>query len=225
MANQKSGVVIPHQAKWHQRLLATLIVFLIRCLAKTIRFRFDDSSGCIQSPAQAIFATWHNRLALSLIIYNGYIRKFNRDRRLAALVSASRDGGLLAEILEGFGVEPVRGSSSRRGGQALVEMNSFAELGHDLAFTPDGPRGPRYEAQEGAIVTGQVTGLPVVPMSYHVNWKISLKSWDRFQIPLPFARCNVVFGKPLAVPREISDKQREIFRKQLEQSLNEITRD
>jgi lysophospholipid acyltransferase (LPLAT)-like uncharacterized protein len=226
-AKPKSGVVIPHQAKWHQRLIAALLYFLIRTMAATIRFHKDDRSGYFQTgpPVKVIFAIWHNRLPLSLILYQLYVRKFLPQRRMAAMVSASRDGGLLAQILEHFGVEPIRGSSSRRGGQALIEITSCAERGYDLAITPDGPRGPRYEVQEGVITTSQLTGLPIIPVSYHLNWKIKLNSWDGFQIPLPFARCSVVLGEPMVVSREVSDEQRESLRKQLEQYLREISRD
>lgn len=224
--NRRSGVVIPHKAKWYQRIAAMLISVSMRCMAATIRFRLDDPAGNFQAePPRVIFALWHNRLALSAAMYQRYVRAFNPERRMAGLVSASRDGGLLAQVLENFGIEPVRGSSSRRGGQALVEMTSCAERGLDLAITPDGPRGPRYEAQDGVIVTAQVTGLPIVPVAYHLNWKISLNSWDGFQIPLPFARCNVVLDKPIAVPREISDDERESLRRQLEQNLREISKD
>lgn len=228
VTNRKSGVVIPHQAKWHQRLAACVISFLIRTMAATIRYRLDDRSGYFDGkspPPQIIFCFWHNRLALSPIMYCRHVRKYEPERRLAALVSASRDGGLLSQVLKDFGLETVRGSSSRRGGQALVEMTSRAEAGYDLAITPDGPRGPRYEVQEGVIATAQLTGLPILPVAYHLNWKISAKSWDAFQIPLPFACCTITGGKPMVVPREISDEQREALRKQLEQSLHEITVD
>ncbi len=223
----KSGVVIPHQAKWYQRLAAALVVFLIRIGGKTIRFHLDDRAGYFSgSPApKMIFAIWHNRLALSALLYQRYVQKYAAERRLAAMVSASRDGGLLAKIMEGLGLEPVRGSSSRRGGQALVEMTTCAERGYDLALTPDGPRGPRYEVQEGVITTAQLTGLPIIPVSYHLKWKIRVNSWDGFQIPIPFGRCDVILDKPLSIPREISDEQREMYRKQLEQLLREITHD
>jgi lysophospholipid acyltransferase (LPLAT)-like uncharacterized protein len=224
--NRTSGVVIPHEAKWYQRVAARLISTFIRCLTATIRFREDDRSGYFRAePPKTIFAVWHNRLALSAGMYQRYVRGFNSSRRMAAMVSASRDGGLLARVLENFGIEPVRGSSSRRGPQALIEMTSCAERGLDLAITPDGPRGPRYEAQEGVIATAQLTGLPILPASYHLNWKIRLNSWDGFQIPLPFARCSVVFGHPIVVPRDISDEERESLRKQLEQALREISKD
>jgi len=224
--NRRSGIVIPHRAKWHQRVIAALISFFIRSVALTIRSTLDDRSGYFKSTGpKVIFAIWHNRLALCAILYQRYVRKSDTGRRMAGMVSASRDGGLLAEVLEHFGIEPVRGSSSRRGAQALVEFISCAERGLDLAITPDGPRGPRYEAQSGVITAAQLTGLPIVPCGYHLNWKIRLNSWDGFQVPLPFARCSLIFGKPLIVPRDISDEERESLTKQLEQTLREITKD
>jgi lysophospholipid acyltransferase (LPLAT)-like uncharacterized protein len=142
-----------------------------------------------------------------------------------ALVSASRDGGLLARVLELFGVTPVRGSSSRRGAQALREMVAWGERGHDLAITPDGPRGPRYVVQEGVISTARLTGLPIVPVCYRLKWKICMKSWDGFQFPLPFTRCEVITGPALRVPREATDAEREALRQQLETGLRAITHD
>lgn len=224
---RKSGVVVPHKARWHQWLAATLIYLSIRVLAATIRFRLDDRSQLFNGAPREkiIFAIWHNRLALSAVMYRRYVLKFAPERRMAGMVSASRDGGLLAQILEHFGIEPVRGSSSRRGPQALIEMMTWAERGYDLAITPDGPRGPRYVVQEGVISTAQLTGLPIVPVSYHLNWKIHMKSWDRFQIPLPFARCQISVGNTLRVPREATDREREALLGRLEGELQAITRD
>ena len=224
---RKSGIVIPHRLSWYQWLAATMIYLLIQAVAATVRFRIDDRSGLFKcAPREKIiFAIWHNRLALSAVMYRRFILKFDPGRRLAGMVSASRDGGLLAQILKHFGIEAVRGSSSRRGPQALVEMTTCAERGYDLAITPDGPRGPCYQVQEGVIATAQLTGLPIVPASYHLNWKIRLKSWDRFQVPLPFARCEITAGPVLRVPRELSDAEREALRRQLEATLRDITRD
>jgi len=224
---RKSGVVVPHKAKWHQWLAATLVYLSIRALAATIRFRMDDRAGFFKDAPREkiIFAVWHNRLALSVILYRRFVLKFAPERRMAGMVSASRDGGLLAQILEHFCIEPVRGSSSRRGPQALIEMTTWAERGYDLAITPDGPRGPCYIVQEGVISIAQLTGLPIVPVSYHLNWKIRAKSWDRFQIPLPFARCDVTVGKILRVSRETDTIGRKELQKQLEAEMRAITRD
>jgi len=107
----------------------------------------------------------------------------------------------------------------------LLELTSWAERGYDLAITPDGPRGPCYVVQEGVMGLAQLTGLPIMPVSYYLGWKIRPKSWDRFQIPLPFSRCEMVFGTPVRVPREASEAEREALRQQLERTLKEISRD
>jgi lysophospholipid acyltransferase (LPLAT)-like uncharacterized protein len=222
-----SGIVTPHRAVWHQRLLAALIYGLVKTVSLTIRFRLEDRSGFFQGAPreQFIFALWHNRLALSAIMYQRFIRRFAPERRIAGLVSASRDGALLAQIFTYFGIEPVRGSSSRRGPQALRELVSAAAAGQDLAITPDGPRGPCYTVRDGVIATASLTGLVIVPVSYQLNWKIRLKSWDRFQIPLPFARCHITVGQVLRVPREATDAEREQLRRELETELRALSRD
>jgi lysophospholipid acyltransferase (LPLAT)-like uncharacterized protein len=224
---RSSGVVVPHEPYWYQRLGAWAGLPAGARGFGTLRYQWTDRSGYFDDgPAgPAIYCVWHNRLALCLIEYYGYVKKHNQTPGMAALVSASKDGGFLAGILECFGVQPVRGSSSRRGPQALLELTGWAERGYDLAITPDGPRGPRYVVQEGIMGLAQVTGLPIIPASHHLSWKVQAKSWDRFQIPLPFSRCEMVFGKPVRVPREASDTERESLRQQLEGTLKEISRD
>lgn len=224
---RSSGVVVPHAPRWYQRLGAWLVWGLVRFVAATVRIRWNDRSGHFAaSPASpVIYAAWHNRLALCLVAYYGYAWKRNPTAGLAALVSASRDGGFLAAILECFKVQPVRGSSSRRGPQALLELTSWAERGYDLAITPDGPRGPCYVVQDGVMSLAQITGLPIIPFSYHLNWKIRIKSWDRFQVPLPFALCKMNVAPPIWVPRNATDTERALLREQLEKVLKEISGD
>lgn len=220
------GLVIPHKPKWHQRLAAWLIFTSIRAVALTLRYDWPEGSRRFTGPptGQAIYCVWHNRLALCMIAYR-QAQQVNGTPGMAAMVSASKDGGLLAAVLECFRVEPVRGSSSRRGSQALLELTTWAERGYDLAITPDGPRGPRYIVQEGVMSLAQVTGLPIMAFSYKLRWKISVKSWDRFQIPVPFSRCHMEFAAPLRVPREITEAQREELRQRLESSLRALSDD
>jgi lysophospholipid acyltransferase (LPLAT)-like uncharacterized protein len=220
-------VITPHQASRSQRLAALAVFTLIRVVAATIRFRLRDPAGIASNLSESafIFAIWHNRLALSLVLYHRWFLRTRPQRRMAALVSASRDGGFLASILERFGVQPVRGSSSRRGPQALRELVSWGERGYDLAITPDGPRGPRYVVQEGAVALAQLTGLPVVPASYHLRWKVCARSWDGFQIPIPFTSCELRLSEPLRVPREADAAARERFRQELEQAMLALTED
>ena len=224
---KSSGVVVPRALRWHQKLAAWTIYALIRFVAATIRFEWRDRSGLlpVDRTQTVIFCTWHNRLALAPITYHRYVKNNVPSRNMAAMVSASRDGGMLARVLEHFGIQPVRGSSSRRGPQALLELTNWAERGYDLAITPDGPRGPCYVIQEGVTALAQLTGLPIVPVTYHLTWKIRLNSWDRFQVPLPFARCTVEVGHAMRVAREASDTVREQLRHQLENHLKALTKD
>src|SRR5215472_5915891 len=198
---RSSGVVVPHAPRWYQRLAAWCIFAAIRIVSLTLRYRWTDRSGLLAqpSPGPAICCVWHNRLVLSMVVYYGYVQPRTASPGIAAMVSASKDGGFLAAILECFGVEPVRGSSSRRGPQALLELTSWAERGYALAITPDGPRGPKYIVQEGVMSLAQLTGLPIVPFSFYARRKIRSKSWDGFQIPLPFSRCDLRLGEPILI--------------------------
>jgi lysophospholipid acyltransferase (LPLAT)-like uncharacterized protein len=226
-SRHRSGVIIPHRAAWHQQLLARSIYLGIRAVEASLRFQVQDDAGVfgLNNGERMIFAIWHNRLSLSLSVYNRYVRRHDPSRRMAAMVSASRDGGMLTRVLELFEVQPVRGSTSRRGPQALRELTSWAERGYDLAITPDGPRGPAYQVQEGVISLGQLTGLPIVPASLSLTWKWAMPSWDRFQLPLPFARCHVRTAPMLRVPRDATETEREALRQSLEQRLVNITMD
>jgi hypothetical protein len=221
------GRVVPTRLRWHGRLAAWLVYRLIRTVTATARFRFEGPPGVREQilDQPVIFSIWHNRLAMALPAYERVVRRERPARRMAAIVSASKDGALVARVLEHFGVEPVRGSTSRRGPQALRELVSQAERGFDLAITPDGPRGPCYEVQEGVIAMAQLTGLPVIPTSYSVNPKYRLKSWDRFQIPLPFASWELRVAEPIRIPREADEEERRRLRAELERRMRAITPD
>jgi lysophospholipid acyltransferase (LPLAT)-like uncharacterized protein len=222
-----SAVVIPHSPKWHQRLAAFVLFVALRGLLLTVRCRMKARSEFFSpgAPTPVIFCIWHNRLATCVKVLDVHRRPHNGGAGMAALVSASKDGAFLSRTLEWFGVQPVRGSSSRRGAQAMLEMTTWSERGFDLTITPDGPRGPCYQVQDGILKLAQLTGLPIVPTALNLNWKISVKSWDRFQIPLPFARCEVAVGKSFRVPANASEAELENLRAQLETELRAITRD
>jgi lysophospholipid acyltransferase (LPLAT)-like uncharacterized protein len=221
---QTSGIVVPHPLSWRRKTAASIVYGLSKFLMSTWRCKathvdLPDYNGPI------IFCVWHNRLALSMVAYSRFANKFWPSNGLAAMISASKDGGLLAAVLNKFGVQEVRGSSSRRGRQALLESTTWLEKGFHIAITPDGPRGPCYQVQDGVIALAQITGAPIVPVSARIRGKIHLKSWDRFQIPLPFAKCEMHFGKPINVSRELSDEEKEIIRQKLHEALMEFTVD
>ncbi len=99
------------------------------------------------------------------------------------------------------------------------------EREYSLVMLPDGPRGPVYQIQEGIIYLAQLTGRPIIPISNFARWKIRLRSWDRFQIPLPFARCHAYHGEAIWVPREATEAQRDQIRARLEAAMSAITKD
>lgn len=227
MARRVSGRVVPHAATALQRVGAVAVHALVQSVAASCRFRVEDPhEGMLLARREpVIFAIWHNRLAFSLIIQRRYFQFGPGGRRLAALVSASRDGAFLASILRAFDVEPVRGSSSRRGGQALVELKSWADQGLHLAITPDGPRGPSYRAHPGIVGLARATGRFILPFAMNARWRWDAKTWDRFQVPLPFGRCDVVVGKAVRVSADCDETGLEKARQELEAGLAAITRD
>lgn len=217
----------PFQLSPGRRVLAWLIYGLIRFISLTIRWRLQDPTQVLERTADrpVIFCAWHNRLALAMPAWRRHFLKRRPGRRVAAIASASRDGSLVAEVLRRFGAQPVRGSSSRRGLHALIELVEFARAGFDLAITPDGPRGPVYSVQPGVVSLAQMTQLPILPLSYTLSHKITLKSWDRFQVPLPFTRCEVRVGDLLEVPRHYRDKERTEVLGRIRENLLALTVD
>ncbi len=217
------GPVVPEQARGIRLWAARAIWLVVRGLVATIRWDFRDphESLALAGRGPVIFAIWHNQIALSLWVHRRYVARQNPGRRLAGLVSASRDGGLLARVMELSGVVPIRGSSSRRGPQALRELVRAGSEGLDLALTPDGPRGPRHVVQPGVIAAAHLTGFPIIPAAVDVRPRWTLRSWDRFEVPLPFSRCRVTFGRPMELTRD-GGPDREVLRAELEHRLHEL---
>jgi lysophospholipid acyltransferase (LPLAT)-like uncharacterized protein len=224
-APKKSGVVIPRSLSWHRRLLATAAALLFWLFIKSWRRIWKDTADNSRTKAPVIYCVWHNHLILALASYDDHTLEKWHEKGLAAMVSASGDGAFLAATLAKFGVHTVRGSTSRRGPQALLEATRWLRKGYSVAITPDGPRGPFQKVQDGIIYLAQVSGRPIVPISNFTRWKIRLRSWDRFQIPLPFARCELYDNDPIFVPRDADDSDREKLRFKLEESMRAITLD
>ncbi len=160
-----------------------------------------------------IFAFWHDQILLMLNEYRG--------PGLKIMISASKDGELIARTASFFGLGAVRGSSSRGGGKALLEMVRCARGPFDLAITPDGPRGPRHQVKEGVALLARLSGRAVVPVSFACSRGYRFSSWDRFLLPFPFSRGVFVFGEPLLCRRE-EDTGR--FRDRLQSAMKENDR-
>jgi len=216
-------VVIPNEAGLGQRLAARLVYVLLRVLRFTWRVRVSDPHGVMDVARDQpfILCAWHNRIIYALFATRDVIRP-KTGRKVAAMVSASSDGAFAVEILRAFGIVPIRGSTSRRGRQALLELSRQARAGLHLAITPDGPRGPCHEIQEGILSLSQVTGLLIVPLGCEAGRKVRFKSWDRFQLPWPLTRCDFVFGEPMAVPRRVTGAERAVLKGELKRRMAEI---
>jgi hypothetical protein len=129
------------------------------------------------------------------------------SRQSYGLISASRDGDLIATFIERSGYGTIRGSSSRKGVIALRQLVDTLAADGNVLVTPDGPRGPVYQVSQGVVFLAQKSGAPVVPihMEYSKCWR--LKSWDRFVVPWPFAKLRAIFGAPITVPPIESPEQ------------------
>jgi lysophospholipid acyltransferase (LPLAT)-like uncharacterized protein len=178
---------------WRARWLIALGFRLLQIWARTLRYEIDDRLGVVGKPVKEnyIGALWHNRL----LIFPFVLRRFFPNRHGAALISASRDGDLLADAIKRFDFDVVRGSSSRLGASAILQLTDVLASGRDVVITPDGPRGPAYELGPGIIFLAQKSGAPVLPvnMEYSSCWR--LKSWDRFILPRPFSKVRVIIGQ------------------------------
>ncbi|HSL50755.1 MAG TPA: lysophospholipid acyltransferase family protein [Candidatus Deferrimicrobiaceae bacterium] len=183
----------------------------LRALGATLRVRREEAAVAPLWAARApvIYAVWHDRLLLLPYLYG------HRGSRV--LASRSRDGELVARWIRRFGLEPVRGSSTRGGGEALRLLTRALRSGHEVVVVPDGPKGPREVLKPGVIALARLTGAPIVPMALGASREWRLRSWDEFRIPKPFARCVMRFGEPIYVARHRAGE--EAARKEVEAAL------
>lgn len=173
---------------------AVLGALLVRLLGTTWRVRVEgrDEIAALPPGTGFVIALWHGELLPLVWAHQG--------RGYAALISTHADGEVIARIVESLGYRPIRGSTSRGGMRALLEAVHELQQGHAVAFTPDGPRGPRRSVAPGAGVAAAKAGAPVVAMGCHVDRAWRTRSWDRFVIPKPFARITVRYAPPVRAP-------------------------
>jgi lysophospholipid acyltransferase (LPLAT)-like uncharacterized protein len=205
---------------WRARWLVAFGHRLLQVWAGTLRFKIDDRAQVIGTPPNEryIGALWHNRLLLLPFV----IKRYLPDRRGAALISPSGDGELLAQLVERFDFEVVRGSSSRKGATAIRQLAEVIASGKDVVITPDGPRGPAYQIGQGIIFLAQQTGAQVVPinMEYTSCWRV--QSWDRFILPKPFSTVRVTFGAPHRVAPTAGESEFERERVRLQDAMLQL---
>jgi lysophospholipid acyltransferase (LPLAT)-like uncharacterized protein len=202
---------------WRARVLIVLGFWLYRLWARTLRLKVEDPNGVVALVRQqpVIFAIWHNRLLMLPRVFDPTFP----TRQSYGLISASRDGDLIARFIELSGYGTIRGSSSRKGVIALRQLVDTLAAEGNVLVTPDGPRGPVYQASQGLVFLAQKSGAPVVPihMEYSSCWR--LKNWDRFVVPRPFATLRAILGAPLTVPPIENAEQFEAERLRLQNAM------
>jgi lysophospholipid acyltransferase (LPLAT)-like uncharacterized protein len=212
---------LPAQPSLLQKIAAWVGATLLRILFATLRIRIHDPLNFLGNPPKqpVVYAFWHNRI---LAITAAFRREYPPGRRgVLVLTSASRDGMWLGEVARRLGLGSVRGSSSRRGATAMRELLEKVALGHDIAITPDGPRGPKYELGAGLVYLAQKASLPVLPVHANFSGCWRLRSWDNFVIPRPFSRVDITLGPLMRVPATGREEDFEAERGKIESVLRE----
>ena len=180
----------PHHQSFGLKTFLSPLGILYRLWTLSIRLSYKDEDGRaeirnLSEPATIIL--WHNRLFLA----GEWHQRFRKKRICYGLISGSRDGAWLETFYGWAGIRAIRGSRNRRGSQATRELIRLVKGGNDAGITPDGSRGPKYQAKSGALLIARASRSPVLLLSFSYGWAIRLKSWDQFVIPLPFSKIKV----------------------------------
>lgn len=200
-------------------VLGTMAGWMMRVWSWIVRFEIEDRCGIGTQgghPGPVIYALWHNRF---FTVPPAWRRICGRSRESVVLTSASLDGTVVARAMAVFGLGAVRGSSSRRAVAALVGMKHALRDGFDVCITPDGPRGPRYVFAPGMVKLAAATGTIIIPIHVRFSSAWRLKTWDRFVIPKPFSRVQVIFDHPLTVTNTNDPAEFEAERLRIEQVM------
>jgi lysophospholipid acyltransferase (LPLAT)-like uncharacterized protein len=203
-----------------QRFLLWLITWagflVIRLIGPTLRFSasFEDGAPPTLETRPIVYAFWHTCIIPSMYLW--------RDRQIRVMSSDSFDGEWMGRIIRKFGFVKVRGSSSRGGARALLEMRRELEQGWTVSFTIDGPRGPRFVAKPGPVVLARATGVPMAVFHIALEKAWILNTWDRSMIPKPFSRALMRVSSKIPVPAGANDSQKEQLHAQLQAALDRV---
>ncbi len=205
---------------WRERILLQLItwmgVLVIRLIGPTLRVAvsFEEGGPSKLEEKPIVLTFWHNCIFPAIYIW--------RDLKIRVMSSDSFDGEWTGRIIRKFGFVKVRGSTSRGAVRALLGMRREVEQGWTVAFTIDGPRGPRYVAKPGPVLLSRTTGAPMVAFHIALENPWVLKTWDRCMIPKPFSRALLRVSEKISVPDNADDRQREKSLADLQAALERV---
>jgi hypothetical protein len=203
--------------RFEAKLIAMAGYRAISALGATLRWRtegLEHLEDIARSGRQPVMAFWHGRILPATYFF--------RRRGIVVITSENFDGEWIAGIIERFGYGTARGSTSRGGRKALRQLTREMAEGRPAGFTVDGPRGPARTAQRGAVWLARATGNPVLPFHLEADRHWSVRSWDRTQIPKPFATVALAVGEPFRVPAGAGDGAIEEARQMLEERLKAL---
>jgi lysophospholipid acyltransferase (LPLAT)-like uncharacterized protein len=209
-------VTLPRRKQFEAAAIAALGTPLIEALGGTYQWRETGVAHLdevARSGRQPIYAFWHGRILAATLYF--------RDRGIIVITSENFDGEWIARIIRRFGYGTARGSTSRGGVRALVQLRRDMAAGHPAAFTVDGPRGPARVAQAGALWLAGATKHPIVPFHIEASSFWTTKSWDRHQIPKPGSDIAIAIGTPIEVP-DTEEATVEAKRLELERTLGAL---
>jgi lysophospholipid acyltransferase (LPLAT)-like uncharacterized protein len=201
-----------------RRVLCFAIQLYIRFVYLTTRWTVEGAEHprrVLAGGRPFILAFWHGRLMMAPMAW----------RRLAPihmLISAHRDGRIIADAVSYFGVRSVAGSTRRGGSAALRTMVRALAAGDCVGITPDGPAGPAMVASSGIVNVARLSGAPVVPLVFATSRRRVLNSWDRFVVALPFGRGVYLWGEPIEIPADLDAAGVESGRRLIERRMNEL---
>jgi hypothetical protein len=211
----------PWKARFAIRVTAWAATAALWALALTLRLNTsnidrlpDPLHGVFPAETPIIYAFWHNRILAATIFF--------RRRGIVVMTSQSRDGEVIARVIQSFGYGAVRGSATRGGVQSLKGLARAVRAGRDAAFTIDGPKGPRYAAKPGAVMLARLTGAPIQPVCICAQRYWEVKSWDRFRIPRPFSRGKIFYGAPIFVSRDADESEMAAKQAQFQVELDRL---
>ena len=173
--------------------------------------------SCLARGERVIVAFWHARLLMMPFAYPG--------RPAAILISQHRDGEYITRIAERLGFTVVRGSATRGGARAFMQLIRSLREGNNVVITPDGPKGPRQQAKSGVIELARLSGMPLLPVAFGAWPRTIMKSWDRFLLPHPFGRAVFVWGEPIYVPADAEPGAVEKLQSVLAERLDALVAD
>lgn len=176
-----------------QIILGDLAYVVTKSIFKSLRSHiFAHPRVDLNQPL--ILSFWHGKLFLPIMVVSSWHHK-----KIAGLVSQSRDGAILTRWIERLGFKVVRGSSNRKGASSVVKLMNFAKEGYSLGIAADGPRGPIYCAKSGCAYLAQKTGLPILPIGAAYRTAKQFQSWDRFLLPMPFSKAMIYLNELIYV--------------------------